>query len=41
MEDHIRLKDPERHKAKLLELIQGEHMDKVENKNGQDITIRT
>ena len=41
IEHHIRYKDPKRHKAKLLEMIQGEHMDKDENKNGLDITIRT
>jgi hypothetical protein len=41
MENHIRLKDPERHKAKLLEIIQGgEYVDKAENKTVQDITIR-
>jgi len=36
MEDLIRLKDLERDKAKLLEMIQGEHLDKDESKNGQD-----
>ena len=41
MENHIRLADSERHKAKLLEMIQGEQMDKDESKNGQDITIIT
>ena len=42
IEHHIRYKDPEIHKAKLLEMIQGgERMDKYENKNGQDIAIRT
>jgi hypothetical protein len=40
IEDHIIYKDPERHKAKLLETIQGEQIDKHENKNRQDITIR-
>ena len=40
IEHHIKFKDPERHKAKLLEIIQeGEHMDKDESKNGQDIII--
>ena len=37
---HIRLKDHERNKAKLIEMIQGKYMDKDENKNPQDITIR-
>jgi hypothetical protein len=41
IEHHIRYKDPERHKAKLLEMIGEKHMNKDENKNGQDITIRT
>jgi hypothetical protein len=41
IEDHIRLKDPERHKATLLEMIQREQIDKYENKNGQDITLRS
>jgi len=41
IEHHIKFKDPEGHKAKLLEMIQAEHTDKDENKNGQDITIRT
>ena len=27
MEDHIRLKDPDRHKAKLLELLKNEKED--------------
>ena len=40
IEDHIIYKDPERHKAKLVETTQGEYMDKDENKNRQDITIR-
>jgi hypothetical protein len=40
IENHIRLKDPERHKAKLLEMIQEERMDKDEKNNGQDITTR-
>jgi hypothetical protein len=40
IEDHIRLKDSEYHKAELLEMIQGEQIDKHENKNRQDITIR-
>ena len=40
IEDHIIYKDSERHKAKLLETIQGEQIDKHENKNIQDITIR-
>jgi enamine deaminase RidA (YjgF/YER057c/UK114 family) len=34
IQDDIKFKNPERHKAKLLEMIQGEHMDKDENKNG-------
>jgi hypothetical protein len=30
IEDHIRLKDPQRHKAKLLEMMQkGEHMESM------------
>ena len=37
IEHHIKFKDPERHKTKLLEMIQEEHVDK----NGQDVTIRT
>ena len=38
IEHHIKFKDPERNKAKLLEMIQEtEHRDKDENKNGQDI----
>ncbi len=41
IEDHIRLKDPQRHKAKLLEMKQAEQIDKHENKNGQDITLRS
>jgi len=42
IEHHIKFKDPERHKAKLLEMMQEEvHMDKDESKNGQDFTIRT
>jgi len=41
IEHHIKFKDPERHKANLLETIQGELMDKDENKNGQNIAIRT
>ena len=41
IEHHIKFKDPERHKAKLLEMIQTEHRDKDENKNGQDMNIRT
>jgi len=41
IEHHSRYKDPELHKAKLLEMIQTEHRDKDENKNGQDMTIRT
>jgi len=41
IEHHIRYKDPERYKAKLLEMIQREHMDKDESKNGQDIAIIT
>jgi hypothetical protein len=41
MENHIRLADSERHKAKLLEMIQGEYMNKDESKNGQGVTIRT
>jgi hypothetical protein len=38
--NHIRLKDPQRHKAKLLEIIQGEYVDKDDNKTVQNITIR-
>src|SRR6476646_1447449 len=41
IEQHIKFKEPERHKAKLLEMIKGEHMDKDENKNGQDIASIT
>ena len=42
IEHHIKFKDPKRHKAKLLEMMQEEvHMDKDESKNGQDIIIRT
>lgn len=41
IEDHIRLKDPERHEATLLEMIQKEQIDKYENKNGQGITLRS
>jgi|tagenome__1003787_1003787.scaffolds.fasta_scaffold20944990_3 hypothetical protein len=41
IEHHIRYNDPKRHKTKLLEMIQGEHMDKDENKNGQEITLRS
>jgi len=41
IEHHIKFKDPETHKAKLLEMIQGEQTDKFENTNGQDIAIRT
>jgi hypothetical protein len=41
IEHHIRYKDPEHHKAKLFEMIGEKHMNKDENKNGQDITIRT
>jgi hypothetical protein len=42
LEHHIKFKDPERHKAKLLEKMQGgEHMDNDESKNGQDVAIRT
>jgi hypothetical protein len=42
IEHHIRYKDPDRHKAKLLEMTQGgEQTNKYENKNGQDIAIRT
>ena len=40
IENHNELNDPKRHKAKLLEIIQGEHMDKAENKTVQDINIR-
>ena len=40
MENHIRLADLERHQAKLLEMIQGDHMDKDESENGPDIAIR-
>ena len=38
---HIIIKDPQRHKAKLLEMIQGEQLDKYEDKNNQDIIITT
>jgi hypothetical protein len=39
MEDHMRLKDPERHKAKLLELIQEEKTDAMKTRAGdQDKT---
>ena len=31
IENHIRLKDPERHKATLLEIIQKEKLDDYEN----------
>jgi len=31
IEHHIKFKDPESHKSKLLEMIQREHMDKDEN----------
>ena len=42
MENHIRLKDPEHHKAKLFEMIKGvEYMDKYESKNEQDTSIIT
>jgi hypothetical protein len=41
IEHHIKFKDPERHKAKLLEKIQEEQIDKDENKNGQDLFIIT
>jgi len=35
------IQDPEGHKAKLLEMIQEERTDKYEDKNSQDIIIRT
>ena len=39
MEDHIRLKNPEHHKAKLLELIQEEKTDAMKTRTGdQDKT---
>jgi hypothetical protein len=41
IEHHIRYKDPERHKAKLLERIHGEQTNKDGNKNGHDIAIIT
>jgi hypothetical protein len=42
IEHHIKFEDPERHKAKLLEIIQeGEHMNKDDSKNEQDISIIT
>src|SRR6476646_2066310 len=41
IEHHIKFNDPERHKAKLLEIIQRDQIDKYEDKNSQDITIRT
>ena len=41
IEHHIRYKGPKIHKAKLLEMIQTEHVDKDESKNGQDIAIIT
>ena len=34
IEHHIKFKDPECHKAKLLEMIRGDQTDKDENKNG-------
>ena len=33
IEHHIRYKDPEQHKAKLLEMIQEDQTDKYKNKN--------
>jgi len=41
IEHHIKFKDPERHKAKLLEIIQEDQTDKYENTNGQDIINKT
>jgi hypothetical protein len=40
IEHHMKFNDPERHKTKLLEMIQEERMDKDEKNNGQDITTR-
>lgn len=40
IEHHIRYKDPKNHKAKLLEKIQGEDVNKAENKTVQGIIIR-
>jgi len=37
IEHHIKFKDPDRHKAKLFEIIQGKHMDK----DGKDIAMIT
>ena len=40
MENHIRLAEPDRHKAKLLDTIQGDQTNKYENKNkDQDRTL--
>ena len=41
IEHHIKFKDPERHKAKLLEMMQGDETDKDESKNRQDIASIT
>jgi hypothetical protein len=36
IEDHIRLKDPERHKSKLLELLREEERESEEKSDGLD-----
>ena len=41
IEHHIKFKNPERHKTKLLEMIQEEQIDKYEDKNNQGIINTT